>query len=149
MHSILYIVAIYFFIGFFSDVILNYLSRQTFSPESIKALNVYFMRKSNLSPFVRDIVSAIYAGLTIVVILFITMFISNIVFEFNHPRKIKELIKFMILAFPIGYIADVIIYHIELFGPSLNHFYEIAGAGFWGAIAFLFAIRVSYIFLKI
>ena len=107
------------------------------------------MRKSNLSPFVRDIVSAIYAGLTIVVILFITMFISNIVFEFNHPRKIKELIKFMILAFPIGYIADVIIYHIELFGPSLNPFYEIAGAGFWGAIAFLFAISVSYIFLKI
>ena len=69
MHSILYIVVVYFFIGFFSDVILNYLSRQTFSPDSIKALNVYFMRKSILSPFVRDIVSAIYAGLTIVVIL--------------------------------------------------------------------------------
>jgi len=145
MISILYIIVIYFFIGFFSDIILNYLSHQTFSPDSIRALNVYFMRKSIKTRFIRDIVSAIYAGLTIVVVLLLTMIISQKVFKFKHPKNLNQLLKFILIAFPIGYIADVIIYKIELFGPTLNPFYKIAGAGFWGAAAFIFSIIFGYI----
>ena len=92
----------------------------------------------------RDLVSAINAGLTIVAVLLLTMFASHYVFHFTHPRTLRELLKFMLLAFPLGYIADVFIYKTELFGPTLNPFYKIAGAGFSGAAAFLFSILVTY-----
>jgi hypothetical protein len=145
----LFIIIIYFFIGFISDIILNVLSRQTYAPASIQALRVYFLRKSSFkSPFIVDIISAINAGLTIVAVLLVTMLLSFLFFHFWHPRTLTELWKFMLLAFPLGYIADIIIYKTELFGPTLNPFYKIAGAGFWGAVAFLFSIAVSYIVLK-
>jgi hypothetical protein len=146
MNSIIYISLIYFFVGFFSDIVLNYLSRQTYAPDSVRALYVYFFRKLSYtrSPLLRDLVSAINAGLTIVAVLLLTMFASHYVFHFTHPRTLRELLKFMLLAFPLGYIADVFIYKTELFGPTLNPFYKIAGAGFSGAAAFLFSILVTY-----
>ena len=145
----LFIIIIYFFIGFISDIFLNVLSRQTYAPASIQALRVYFLRKSSFkSPFIVDIISAINAGLTIVAVLLVTMLLSFLLFHFWHPRTLTEFWKFMLLAFPIGYIADIIIYQTELFGSTLNPFYKIAGAGFWGAAAFLFSIALSYIVLK-
>ncbi len=135
---------LYFFIGFFSDIVLNYLSRQTYAPASIKALKVYFFRPGIENAFMRDTVSATYAGLTIVTALLVTMFFSQLIFKFSHPRSLKQLYQFIILAFPIGYLMDILIYKTELFGPTLNPFYKIAGAGFWGAIAYIFAIVVAY-----
>jgi hypothetical protein len=136
------IVLLYFFIGFFSDLMLNYLARQSFAPATIQALRVYFKSNNNA------IVTAIYAGLTIVAVLLVTMGLSQLLFNFGHPRTVPELLKFLLLAFPLGYLADIIIYKTELFGPTLNPYYKLAGAGFWGAAAFIFSIFLSFIILK-
>jgi hypothetical protein len=135
-------VLMYFFIGFVSDLILNYLSRQAYAPVPIKALRVYFQRNNNA------FVTAVYAGLTIVAALLVTMLCSFMIFKFSHPRTLPELWKFLVLAFPIGYLADVIIYKTELFGPTLNPYYKVAGVGFWGAAAFLFSIVLSFFITK-
>ena len=143
------IIALYFFIGFFSDIILNYLSRQTYAPDSIKALKVYFFRPSIKNALVRDIVSAANAGLTIVAAILCTMFLSFFLFKFAHPFTVRQLPKFLLVAFPIGYLMDILIYKMELFGPTLNPFYKIAGAGFWGAAAFIFAILVAFAMMSL
>ena len=135
---------LYFFIGFLSDIVLNYLSRQTYAPATIKALKVYFSRPGIKNPLLRDTVSATYAGLTIVAALLVTMFFAQLIFKFSHPRSRTQLYKFLLLAFPIGYLMDILIYKTELFGPTLNPFYKIAGAGFWGAMAYIFAIIIAY-----
>jgi hypothetical protein len=135
---------LYFFIGFFSDIILNYLSRQAYAPPAIKALLVYFDRASIKNAVVRDIVSAIYAGLTIVVAIVLTMFLAYVFFDFTHPQTPAQLFRFLLLAFLVGYGLDVFIYKTAFFGPTLTPFYKIAGAGFWGAAAFIFTILLTY-----
>lgn len=138
------IIALYFFIGFFSDIILNYLSRQTYAPDSIKALKVYFLRPGINNALVRDIISAANAGLTIVAAILYTMVLTHFVFKFSHPYTVEQLPKFLLVAFPVGYLMDILIYKMEVFGPTLNPFYKIAGAGFWGAMAFIFSILVAF-----
>jgi hypothetical protein len=142
------LISIYFFIGFISDVVLNYFSRQTYVPvpASIKALKVYFLRSSIKNSLIRDLVSAINAGLTIVAAIILTMSLSYLIFQFAHPRTLAQLFRFLPIAFAVGYVMDVFIYKTELFGPTLNPFYKIAGAGFWGAMAFIFAILI-YVFI--
>lgn len=135
---------IYFLIGFISDLILNYLSRQSYAPPSIQALRVYFLRKTTLNNTL--ILSGVYAGLTIVVAILFTEFFAKKVFEFSQPETLKELGQFIALAFPVGYAMDFFIYKTELFGPTLNPFYKIAGVGFWGAAALIFSIVVEYTF---
>ena len=144
------LISIYFFIGFISDLILNYLARQTYVPvpASIKALKVYFLRSSIKNSLIRDLVSAINAGLTIVAAIILTMSLSDLIFNFVHPRTLAQLFRFLLIAFAVGYVMDVFIYKSQLFGPTLNPFYEIAGAGFWGAMAFIFAILI-YIFIDL
>jgi hypothetical protein len=138
----IYTLFIYFLIGFISDIILNILSRQSFSPPSIKALKVYFLRPNIKNALLRDFVSAANAGLTIVAAIIPTMFLSWIVFNFHTPHSLSQLFRFILFAFPAGYLLDVFIYKTMLFGPTLNPFYKIAGAGFSGAAAFIFAILV-------
>jgi len=145
LYIMLYSLLIYFLIGFISDIVLNILSRQSFSPASIKALKVYFLRPSIKNAFVRDFVSAANAGLTIVAAIIPTMFLSWKVFKFYNPHSLPQLFRFILLAFPVGYALDVFIYKTMLFGPTLNPFYKIAGAGFSGAAAFIFAILVYYV----
>ena len=145
----LFISILYFFIGFVSDIVLNYLSRQTYAPAPIKALKVYFFRPGIKNALVRDMVSATFAGLTIVAALLLTMVFSKLIFKFSHPRSLPQLYRFLLLAFPIGYLMDILIYKTELFGPTLNPFYKIAGAGFWGAMAYIFAIIIAYISIKV
>ena len=140
----MYKLFLYFFIGFISDIILNYLSRQAYAPPPIKALRVYFDRQSIKNSSVRHIVSAIYAGLTIVVAIVLTMFLSRVIFNFAHPSTLSQLYRFLFLAFVVGYGLDVFIYKTALFGPTLEPFYKIAGAGFWGAAAFIFSILIAY-----
>jgi hypothetical protein len=140
------LITIYFFIAFFSDIFLNVLSRQSYAPASIKVLKVYFLRPSIKNSVIRDLVSAINAGLTIAAAIIITMSLSDLIFNFAHPRTLPQLFKFLLIAFPLGYLMDIFIYKTELFGPTLNPFYKIAGAGFWGAMSFIFAIFV-YLFV--
>ena len=139
---------IHFSIGFISDLGLNFLSRQKYATKGIKALEIYFKRKSISGEPERAIISAVNAGLTIMIALIITMLISIVLLGFSYPQNIKQLLKFTILAFIIGYIIDVIIYKIELFGKTLNPYYKAVGAGLWGALAFIFSIIIGYYLIK-
>lgn len=133
---------LYFFIGFISDLLLNYLSRQSYAPAPIKALEYYFNRKTIINV---SILSAINAGLTIVGALFVCMLLSNLFLGFLHPRTLDELWRFIIIAFCVGYAIDFLIYKLQIFGPYLNPYYKLAGAGLWGALAFIFSILSSYV----
>jgi len=143
------IIFVYFFIGFISDLVLNYLSRQSYVPSAVKALEIYFDRKTIKSKVLRDFISAFNAGVTIVAALLVTMLISKTLLDFIHPTSLNELRKFIFIAFIVGYAMDVIIYKLQLFGKTLNPFYAIAGAGLWGALAFLFSIGLGYFLLKL
>ena len=150
MSSLKNIVLLYFFIGFFSDFILNYLSRQTSSyiPKTIKVLEYYFDRKTIKNAPLRHIISGINAGLTIVGALLITMLLSKLIFGFIHPNNVSQLWRFILIAFCTGYAADVLIYKTQLFGDTLNPYYKLAGAGVWGALAFIFSILISFFLLR-
>ena len=131
-------IVVNFIISAFSDICLNFLSRLKISPDSVRALKPYFNKQSILA-------SAIYAGLTVIIVLIITMLISKLVFNFFYPKTIKQLGLFLILAAPLGYIADVVIYYFQIFGDSLNEYYKKAGVGFWGSAAFVFSIIFSFL----
>jgi hypothetical protein len=73
--------------------------------------------------------------------------IAQWLFKFYQPHSLPQLSRFILLAFPVGYAMDFFIYKTELFGPTLNPFYKIAGVGFWGAAAFIFSILVNYMIL--
>ena len=131
-----------FIISAISDIGLNILSRLSISPDAVRALKPYFQSHSLL-------VSAGYAGITVVTVLIITMLISKLVFKFLYPKNVKELALFILLAAPIGYIADLIIYYFQLFGPLMNAYYKKAGAGFWGSAAFIFSIFISFLLTSV
>ena len=77
------------------------------------------------------------------------MLISKLVFKFLYPKNVKELALFILLAAPIGYVADLIIYYFQLFGPLMNSYYKKAGAGFWGSAAFIFSIFISFLLTSV
>lgn len=126
-----------FFVGFFSDIFLNVISSNT---KYLQSLRKYF---NNLS-VTR---AAIYAGLTIVSALIPTMLIYKILTNKYVPKSNKDLIYFVILTFIIGYVYDILIEQYNVF-PDLDEYYELYGAGFWGAFAFVFSVVISYLFLK-
>jgi hypothetical protein len=132
-----------FFVSFFSDLVLNILSRYKKSPAAIRALKQYFTYYNS------PILTAVYAGFTVVSVLLITILLSFLFLGFTEPHTIQQLLKFLLLAFPLGYIADIIIYKYHIFGKTLDSFYKIAGAGLGGAFSFLFSIFVSYLFLSL
>ena len=51
--------------------------------------------------------------------------------------------------FIVGYIMDVVIEKLEIFGPTLNPFFEIAGSGILGGLSITLAFVVSYLIQKI
>ena len=135
-----FFVFINFIVSLFSDIILNDLANnKLYKSKSsiILSLKDYFENKS-------IIISGIYAGLTVIICLIITSLISKLILNFYFPNNLKELIYFNILSFLTGYIADILIDKLNIFGSSLHKYYKIAGAGFWGAIAFIFSINTSY-----
>jgi len=149
INNLLYIFFVYFMVSAIADIILNFLSRQTYSPLKVRALKPYFLRNTIVkNSIVRDMISAFNAGITIVIALIVTMFVSSIILKFNHPHSLYELFLFLCIAFPIGYMFDYLIYKIEIFGPSLRYFYKLAGAGFWGAMSFIAAIVTSYVIIN-
>jgi len=135
-------IIINFIISAFSDIILNFLSKSSIAKNNdlkiIMSLKPYFKNKSIIQ-------SAIYAGITIVIALLIVMLISKSIFNFYVPKNNNELLKFIAIAFPLGYVADIFIDKFKIFGNELDLYYKIAGAGFWGALAFVFSIIISYL----
>ena len=134
-------VLINFIVSAFSDITLNMLSRLKIAPDAVKVLEPYFSKHGMA-------VAASYAGITVVSVLVVTMALSKFVFNFAHPRTWRQLGKFILLAAPLGYIADILIYRFQLFGNSLNAYYQKAGQGFWGSAAFIFSILFSYAIMK-
>jgi hypothetical protein len=123
-----------FLVGFMSDIVLNDLSTNY---GIISSLRSYFYKQSILK-------CAFEAGLTIIIALFITMFVSLILFKFIVPYNLFSLGQFSILAFSLGYIIDILIEKNKIFGNRLNEYYKQVGGGFWGGLAFVFSIIISY-----
>lgn len=123
-----------FLVGFMSDIVLNDLSTNYGIVSSLKS---YFYKQSILK-------CAVEAGLTIVVALLITMFVSFILFKFIMPYNLFSLSQFLILAFSLGYIIDIFIEKNKIFGNRLNEYYKQVGGGLWGGLAFVFSIVISY-----
>lgn len=126
-----------FIVSFLSDIILNDLSMFNFIP----SLKPYFHNKS-------IIVSALNAAITVEVALLITVALFYIMLRSWVPTNYKLLLYFCFLAFFVGFAIDVFIEKMKIFGNSLDLYYKKFGAGFWGAIAFLFSIVISYFIQK-
>ncbi len=124
---------IYFFIGFFSDIILNILSQNSFIP----SLLFYFKSKNFIE-------AASYAGLTVLSAIIPLIIINKILFNEYIPNKINHIIIFIISGFIIGYIYDIIIDKMNIFGDSLKPYYQTFGSGFYGGAAIAFSIIVNY-----
>jgi hypothetical protein len=131
-----------FIVSAISDLVLNILSRQNISPKEITSLKSYFDLHS-------PITTAIYAGLTVVSVLIVNILLASILFKFSIPTNISQLFIFILIAYPLGYFADIFIYKYSVFGNELDEYYETTGAGVWGALAFVFAIIVSYTLISI
>lgn len=130
---IILFVFLVFFVSFFSDIVLNKLS--------IPSLRPYFHNQSILK-------CAFDAGVTVLIGLILTMCISSL-FGVVIPTTTKTLFYFCGIAFVIGFLLDKLIYKKKVFGERLDLFYRTYGSGPLGAVAFLFAIVVSYFLVKI
>ena len=137
-----FFIILVFIVSLLSDIVLNLLSRNSLTKDYnlriILSLKPYFKNKSIIQ-------SAVYAGITIVVALLINILISKFLLNFYIPHNNTELIKFIGIAFPLGYIIDIIIDRFKIFGNDLDLYYKVAGAGLWGALAFVFSIIISYL----
>jgi len=123
-----------FSISFMSDIMLNILSTNF---NIVKSLQPYFYKQSIIK-------CAFDAGATVLFALVINMFFSYFLFGFVVPNNVTNLLQFCMLAFLIGYILDILIYKFKIFGDRLNVYYKTLGAGFWGGLAFVFSIVISY-----
>ena len=104
-----------FIVSFMSDIFLNDIAnKQLFKTRSaiLLSLQSYFKEKS-------IIISASAAGLTVILCLIITSLISKLIFNYYLPNNLYKLFSFNILAFIIGYIADILIDRFDIFGRSL------------------------------
>ena len=133
MNTLLFL-CINFIVAFVSDIGLNDLST-----------NYNFV--SSLKPYYRNqsiIKLGIYAGLTIEFGLLVTMLIYYLICGTLLPNNYKSFMYFCGLAFLIGYVLDIAINKLKIFGNKLDLYYKELGAGFWGATAFVFCIVISY-----
>ena len=88
----------------------------------ILSLTPYFKNKSIIK-------SAVYAGITVVIALLINMTLSKSILNFYLPNNLNNLVKFLCIAFPLGYTIDVLIERLKIFGNSLDTYYKVAGSG--------------------
>lgn len=136
--SIIVFMFLNFAVSFMSDIILNDLSTNF---NIVNSLQPYFYKQSIIK-------CAFDAGLTVLFALVINMIFSYFLFGFIIPNNFTNLIYFCGLAFLIGYIMDILIYKFKVFGDRLDVYYKKLGAGFWGALAFVFSIVISFFIQK-
>ena len=136
------------FIAFFSDIILNILSTQNIKflekysfMNSLKTLKPYFLNKSMFQ-------AAFYALLTVIIIVGIIMKIFQIFYDKYLPENKKEIFIYLVISFIVGYVGDILIYKLNIF-PLLKTYYRVVGKGLWGAIAIVFSVFMSLIYLYI
>ena len=121
-------------LGFFSDITLNILSNYNFM--NLNTLLPYFENQSM-------IYLAIYASIITFVLALICINIYKIIF--NKLSNI-EFIYLAIIAFIVGYVADVIADKLNTF-PKMRLFYDTVGSGPWGGLSILFSVVLSYFIL--
>lgn len=148
-----------FCVSFMSDLFLNDLTRRPLSNYHngviIKSLEPYFKNKSLVE-------SGVYASITIVLAYLFLMVVWNmsglgtynlptreLVYSKLNIKTIKLFFLELIIAFILGYGIDILIDKLNIFGVSLSNYYAVAGAGLWGAIAFVFAIVLTYGLLRV
>lgn len=136
MNEILFLI-INFLIGFLSDIVLNILSK--YDIKLLKTLKPYFSNKSVFK-------AGLYAGITVIIIVGIIMSIFKITYSKYLPETVNEHLIYLLITFVIGYLADIIIYKINIF-PKLRLYYQKVGQGLWGALAILFSVIISLICL--
>lgn len=134
-----------FIVAMLSDITLNDIANNK-GPKFIKSdiissLKPYFQNKS-------IILASIYAGLTICLATIILSLISKPTLGYYVPNNFKQLLIYLIPAFLIGFLLDIAIDKLNIFGDSLKSYYKTAGAGLWGALAFIFSIIISYLIQK-
>lgn len=127
-----------FVVSFFSDIVLYLFTRLNFIP----SLRSYYKNQSILK-------CALDAAITVEIALILTIVLSNAIFGIVVPQTNRELFRFCALAFVIGYAMDKWIEQSHIFGDRLVAYYKTFGSGFWGAIAFIFSILISYFIQKI
>ena len=135
-------------IAFFSDILLNilatkkikFLERYSFM-DSLKTLKPYF---ENKSPFL----AALYALLTVIIIVGIIMKIFQIFYDKYLPETSKEIFIYLVISFVVGFIGDILIYKLNIF-PRLQTYYRVVGKGLWGAIAIAFSVFMALVYLYI
>ena len=113
MNAILFFL-INFVVAFLSDVALNDLSTHY---GYLSALKPYYKNESILK-------MGLYAAIPISVALIITMFLYYSIFKTLMPNNYIQLFYFCIIAFIIGYILDVAIDKLKIFGSSLDQYYK-------------------------
>ena len=143
MESTNLFILINFCIGFFSDIALNILTKK--NVEYLSSLKPYFSNKSALR-------AAVYAGITVAVIVFVISKIFKETYKYygepnkELPATYEEYQIFIIITFLIGYLADIIIYKVNIF-PKLKQYYNDIGYGLWGGLAIVFSVVVSFVLL--
>ena len=92
--------------------------------------------------------TGVYASITVIVCYLITALVTFLLFNFGVPTNMNQLYMILLIAAPVGYISDIIIYKAKIFGSTLDSFYKEAGAGLYGALSFIFAIVISFFLIK-
>ncbi len=135
-------------IAFLSDIILNILATRNIGflekysfMKSLKTLKPYFVNKSLF-------LAAFYALLTVIIIVGIIMKLFQIFYDKYLPENKKEIFIYLVLSFIVGYVGDILIYKLNIF-PLLKSYYKVVGKGLWGAIAIVFSVVISLIYLYI
>lgn len=129
-----------FMVSLFSDIVLNDIASSG-KYDSINTLKPYFKNKYVLE-------AGVYAGLTVISCLIVVLILSQKIFNFYIPNTFNQLINFLLIAYPLGYYYDYLIYKHKIFGDSLDEYYQKLGVGHWGALAFSFSIIISFILQK-
>jgi len=136
----IYFLVINFFIGLFSDIILNYL---THAPSNyvkpLSSLKPYFSNKSVMK-------AAIYAGITVIIIVAMITNTFKLFYQKPLPTTVNEYLVFLMITFAYGYICDIIINRCNIF-PLLKKYYNELGEGLWGGLAILFSVVISLIII--
>jgi len=127
-------------VGFFSDIILNIIAKHDIY-KPISTLRPYFENKSTFQ-------AALYALLTVVIIVGIIMKIFQLFYTKYLPETKQEYIIYLVLTFIVGFIGDIVIFKMNIF-PRLKTYYKVVGKGLWGGLAILFSVIVSLIGLYI
>ena len=135
-------------IAFLSDIILNILATKKIKilekysfMDSLKTLKPYFENKSMFQ-------AAFYALLTVIIIVGIIMKIFQVFYDKYLPESNKEIFIYLVISFILGYVGDILIYKWDIF-PKLKTYYRVVGKGLWGAIAIVFSVFMSLIYLYI